>query len=433
MKVRGVRWLSEMAVALVLGSLVAGCAGAGQGGVVQADKPRLTPDATAPEVGELAAGNSAFAFDLYQVLRQGGEGNLFYSPYSISAALAMTYAGARGETEREMAETLHYTLPQERLHPAFNALDRVLISQDEGAGEDAFQLSIANAIWGQEGYEFLPAFLDTLAENYGAGMRTVDFVGETEKARQTINDWVEEQTEGKIKDLIPPGNLNSLVRLVLTNAIYFNGKWALPFEANDTRDKAFHLLDGSTVQVPMMSQTETFGYAEGEGYQAAALPYRGSNLSMVLLLPEEGRFEEVEAALSADLVAGMVEDLALERVQLSVPKFKFESEFGLADVLIEMGMPSAFGGGSSGGADFSGMTGDRSLVISAVIHKAFVAVDEEGTEAAAATAVVMLESMAPMEEAVEMKLDRPFLFLIRDGETGTVLFVGLVMDPRGSS
>jgi serpin B len=468
MKNRRFRWLSGVVAVLVLGSVVAGCAGSGQGGgeqvdepqptpdastpgdvaqvdepqptvdaataggVVQADRPRLAPDAAVPDVEELAAGNSAFAFDLYQMLRQEGQGNLFYSPYSISAALAMTYAGARDETEQEMAGTLHFTLPQEQLHPAFNTLDIKLSSRGEGTGEEAFQLNIANAIWGQEGYDFLPAFLETLAENYGAGMRTLDFVQETEEARQAINDWVAEQTEGKIKDLIPPGLLSPLVRLVLTNAIYFNGKWVLPFEANDTRDEAFHLLDGSTVEVPMMSQTEAFKYGEGDGYQAVELPYRDSNLSMVLVLPEEGRFEEAEATLSAGLVDGIVEGLATEQVQLSVPKFKFESEFNLSDVLIEMGMPSAFGLGSAGGADFSGMTGDRALMISAVIHKTFVAVDEEGTEAAAATAVVMLESEMVMEDAVVMRLDRPFLFLIRDGETGTVLFVGRVMDPRGS-
>jgi serpin B len=264
-------------------------------------------------------------------------------------------------------------------------------------------------------------------------MRIVDFVNETEKARQTINDWVAEQTEDKIKGLIPAGLLNPLVRLVLTNAIYFNGKWVLPFDPSDTQGEPFTLLDGSTVQVPMMSQTETFRYAEGEGYQAAVLPYRGSSLSMVLLLPEEGRFEEVEAALSPELLTSLDEHLAYERLRLSVPKFKFESEFNLSDALIGMGMPSAFGLGDSGGADFSGMTGDRSLMISAVIHKAFVAVDEEGTEAAAATAVIVLEAEVVIDDVLEMKLDRPFLFLIRDEETGTVLFVGRVMDPRGSS
>jgi serpin B len=425
------RWLSCLVGLLLLAGLVTGCAGGGQGSVVQADKPRLLPDTTAPETDEVAAGNSTFALDLYQKLRQEGDGNLFYSPYSISAALAMTYAGARGETEQEMADTLHFTLPQERLHPAFNTLDITLTGQSDKESEDAFQLSIANALWGQEGYEFLPAFLDTLAEHYGAGLRTLDFVQETEKARQTINDWVAEQTEGKIEDLIPPGILNPLVRLVLTNAIYFNGKWVLPFDPNDTRDDAFHLPDGSTVQVPTMSQTGSFRYAEGDGYQAVELPYRESNLSMVLLLPEEGRFDEVEVTLSADLVAGVMEDLTTEQVRLSLPKFEFDSEFNLSDVLVEMGMPSAFGLGAEG-ADFSGMTGDRALAIGAVIHKAFVAVDEEGTEAAAATAVVILEMAAPAEEAVEMKLDRPFLFLIRDGETGTVLFVGRVMEPRGA-
>jgi serpin B len=441
MKEKGLGWPSGLLALLLLGSLVAGCGGGGQGNVVQADKPRLEPDATAAELEALAAGNSAFAFDLYQKLRQEGEGNLFYSPYSISAALAMTYAGARGGTEQEMADTLRFTLPQAQLHPAFNALDITLTgqggeeadeSEDAAESGDAFQLSIANALWGQEGYEFLPEFLDTLAQNYGAGMRTLDFVQETETARQTINRWVEENTEGKIVDLLQPGMLNSMVRLVLTNAIYFNGKWALPFEANDTHDETFHRLDGSTVQVPMMSQTGGFRYTEGDGYQAVELPYRDSNMSMVLVLPAESRFEEIEAAFSAQMLQDVGEALDFEQVHLTVPKFEFESEFELGEALVAMGMASAFGLGGDG-ADFSGMTGDRALAISAVIHKAFVAVDEEGTEAAAATAVIMLEAAAPMDEAVEIKLDRPFLFLIRDGETGTVLFVGRVMDPGVSS
>ena len=422
--------VSWLVIFIAVAGLVVGCGGTAGGAVVKADKPRLAPDASMADVAELVAGNSAFAADLYQRLRQEGEGNLFYSPFSISLALAMTYAGARGETERQMADTLHYTLPQEQLHAVFNALDTSLAGPEAEEGDDAFQLRIANAIWGQEGYEFLPAFLDTLAQQYGAGLRTLDFAQRTEEARQTINGWVSEQTEGKIKDLIPAGMLNSLVRLVLTNAIYFNGKWVLPFEKDATHDEPFHLLDGSTVSVPMMSQTAGFSYAEGDGYQVVELPYRDSSMSMVFVLPEAGRFEEIEGAFSAEFLAGVEGNLAPERVALTVPKFRFESEFSLAETLIQMGMPAAFGGGAEG-ADFSGMTGDRALAISDVVHKAFVAVDEEGTEAAAATAVIMVEGAAPLDEAVEMRLDRPFLFLIRDEETGTVLFVGRVVDPRG--
>ena len=284
-------------------------------------------------------------------------------------------------------------------------------------------MNIANAIWGQDGYEFLPLYLDTLAENYGAGLRTVDYIKATEAARQTINDWVSDETEKKIQDLIPEGTLDSLVRLVLTNAIYFNGKWVLPFEENNTHDTPFTLLDGSTVSVPMMSQMENLRYGEGNGYQAVELPYRDSSLTMLFILPEIGRFGELEQALSAEFVATITGELAPQQVNLILPKFTFESEFNLSETLIQMGMPAAFAD-----ADFSGMTGNRDLFISEVVHKAYVAVDEEGTKAAAATAVIMRLG-AVMDESVLMMLDHPFLFLIRDNSTGTILFLGRVLDP----
>ena len=415
----------RLATVLILISLTAGCAGTAKGALLQSDKPRLTSDATDAETAELVAGNNAFAFDLYPRLRAEQDGNLFYSPYSISSALAMTYAGARGETEQQMAATMHYTLPQERLHPAFNALDTTLASYEDDEDEDAFQLNVANAIWGQEGYEFLPTFLDTLAENYGAGLRTLDFANETEAARQTINDWVSDQTEEKIQDLIPKGMLASMVRLVLTNAIYFNGKWVSPFEKSNTHDEPFTLLDGSTVTVPMMSQVESLKYVEGNGYQAVELPYRDSNVSMLFILPASGRFEEMEGVFSAEFVTAITERLTSQQVCLFAPKFTFESGFKLAETLIQMGMPAAFGN-----ADFSGMTGNRDLFIGDVVHKAFVAVDEEGTEAAAATAVIMVEIARMIEDAILMRLDRPFLFLIRDNDTGTILFIGRVLNPE---
>jgi serpin B len=410
-----------MVVVSAVVSLAAGCAGSAKGAVLQSDKPRLSSDASAAETAALVAGNSAFAFDLYQLLREG-DGNLFHSPHSISAALAMTYAGARAETEQQMAATMHYTLPQARLHPAFNALDTALTGAADS--EDAFQLSIANAIWGQAGYEFLPEFLDTLAQNYGAGLRTLDFVKETEAARETINEWVSDKTEEKIQDLIPKGVLNSFVRLVLTNAIYFNGKWELPFEKNSTHDGPFTRLDGSTSDVPMMSQTETFRYAEGDGYQAVELAYRDSDVSMLFILPELDRFEEIDESFSPEVLTSISDDLTPTRLHLFVPKFTFESEFDLSQALIQMGMPAAFGD-----ADFSGMTGKPDLFISAVLHKAFVAVDEEGTEAAAATAIIMKTMAVMPEELTLMKLDHPFLFLIRDNSSGAILFVGRVLDP----
>jgi len=425
--------LSALMVTIVVA--LAGCAGGVGGGQrapgesVRSSKPRVAaPEVAAPDLAELVGGNSAFAFDLYQALREK-DGNLFYSPYSISLALAMTYAGARGETEQQMAGALHFMLPQERLHPAFNSLDQALASRGEGAqgkDEQGFRLNVVNAIWGQAGYEFLPAFLDLLAENYGAGLRVVDFASAPEEARVTINEWVSQQTEERIKDLLPQGAVDALTRLVLTNAIYFNAAWANPFEEAATHDGPFHLLDGSEVSVPLMKQTEGFGYAEGEGYQAVELPYDGGELAMVVLLPREGQFEEFEGGLDAGRMEQIIGSLEYRQVRLTMPKFEFESEFGLRDTLAGMGMAQAF----SEQADFSGMTGQRDLFISEVVHKAFVSVDEKGTEAAAATAVIM-KLTAAVEEPVEVTMDRPFVFLIRDLETGAILFVGRVVEPRG--
>jgi serpin B len=371
-------------------------------------------------VEALVAGKSAFAFDLYQALAEEG-GNLFFSPFSISAALAMTYAGARGETERQMTDTLHFTLPQDRLHPAFNALDTGLVGRDQG--ED-FQLRIANALWGQKGHSFLEGFLDMLAVNYGAGLRLLDFAADPEGARQVINEWVSEQTEERIKDLIPQGGVDAATRLVLANAIYFFGKWAHPFDASRTRDGVFYTLDGREMLVPMMRMPEAEGlpYLGGDGYQAVELPYQREEMSLLILAPDEDRFEEFQADLDAQFVQALVEELAPRQVYLTLPKFSYESEFSLARMLAAMGMPDAFGA-----ADFSGMDGTQNLFISDVFHKAFVAVDEAGTEAAAATAVVVGESL-PMVD-VTLTIDRPFVFLIRDRETGSILFLGRVVAP----
>jgi len=417
---------------VVLVALV-GCGGGMGGGQrapgesVRSNKPRASaPEVAAPDLAELVGGNSTFAFDLYQALREK-DGNLFYSPYSISLALAMTYAGARGETEQQMAGALHFMLPQERLHPAFNSLDQALASRGQGAqGQDGegFRLNVVNAIWGQQGYQFLPAFLDLLAENYGAGLRAVDFASAPEEARTTINEWVSEQTEDRIKDLIPQGAVDALTRLVLTNAIYFNAAWADAFEAAQTQDGPFYLLDGSEVSVPLMRQTDGFGYAEGDGYQAVELPYDGRELAMVVLLPRAGEFERFESALDAGRVEQIIGSLEYQQVRLTMPRFEFESGFSLKDTLAALGMAEAF----TEQADFSGMTGQRDLFISEVVHKAFVSVDENGTEAAAATAVMMAPTAA-VEEPVEMTMDRPFMFLIRDLETGAILFVGRVVEP----
>jgi serpin B len=395
--------------------------------LLMSDKPRETsPDVSEADLALLVEGNSAFAFELYQALKEK-DGNLFYSPHSISVALAMTYAGARGNTAEEMAATLHFLLEQDRLHPAFNWLDAELASRGEGAqGKDGegFRLNIVNAIWGQKDYEFLTTFLDVLAENYGAGLRILDFITETEASRLAINQWVSDQTNERIPELIPQGAIDALTRLVLTNAIYFNAAWEYPFNGNITSEGPFYLLDGGQVPVPMMKQTESFGYTEGEGYQAVELLYDGDELSMVILLPASGNFEAFEEGLQAEDVSDIISDLQPAEVALTMPKFEFDSDFSLKDTLTAMGMPIAF----SGAADFSGMTGGLDLCISEVLHKAFVSVDEAGTEAAAATAVIMRETAMP-DQPVEVTIDRPFIFLIRDIETSAILFVGRVLNP----
>ena len=392
---------------------------------LKSDLPRETPPESAfADLPTLSEGNTAFALDLYRQMRTQ-EGNLFYSPFSISLALAMTYAGARGETESQMASTLHFDLPQASLHPAFNALSTSLAMREGEQDDPVFKLNIANALWGQQGFGFAPDFLDLLALNYGAGLQVVDFAAE-EQARQTINDWVADQTEDKIKDLIPPGALNAMTRLVLTNAIYFNAAWINPFEEDNTRQEPFYLLDGSQVQVPMMRQTESFGYVRGEDYEAVELFYEAEQLSMVILMPDEGQLADFEQNLDVASLQSILDQLSMERLDLSMPKFKVESSFGLAETLAAMGMPDAF---DVEKADFSGMTGKPDLYITDVVHKAYVDVNEEGTEAAAATGVVMGLKSMPTGEPLEVKIDHPFLFLIRDVPTNSVLFIGRVVQP----
>ena len=397
-------------------------------GILQSEKPRVTePHVSQGDLATLVDGNSDFAFELYHTLKDTGK-NLFYSPYSISQALAMTYAGARGDTENQMVDTLNFFLSQDYLHPAFNGLDIDLSNRGEGArgkDEEGFRLNIVNAIWGQKNYEFLSEYLDILAENYGAGLRILDFVAAPEPSRITINDWVSNQTEGLIEDLIPQGAIDTLTRLILTNAIYFNAAWQFPFDENATSDRTFHLLNGGEITVPMMRQTESFGYVEGDGYQAVELPYDGNELSMVILLPKAGQFEVFEGSLNYKTVEEIISDINRRQVSLQMPKFEFESEFSLKSALANMGMPIAF----SGDADFSGMTGNKDLSIDEVIHKAFVSVDEAGTEAAAATAVIMKLTAMP-DEPINVTIDRPFIFQIRDIETGTILFIGRVLNPE---
>lgn len=405
-----------------------------EGDILQSNLQRVSfPDVHQSNQRAVVDGNSAFAFDLYQELKEEGS-NLFFSPFSISLALAMTYAGARGETEQQMADTLHFILEQERLHPSFNWLDSELAKRGQGVENEygkGFELNITNAIWGQKDYQFLVDFLDILAENYGAGLRGLDFINEPEQSRITINQWVSEQTEGRIKDILPPGIIDELTRLVLANTIYFNAAWLHTFSERSTIDSPFHLLEGEQVTVPMMKQKEHFSYTEGNGYQAIELPYytgQGSNdemggFSMTVLLPKEGEFKSFEDSLDAQLVDSIISDMESTQVILTMPKFDFEFEFILKEILSAMGMPIAF----SPSADFSGMTVAEQLFIKDVIHKAFISVDEQGTEAAAASIVVAVAGA--QAEPPRFNIDRPFIFLIRDHITGTILFIGRVLNP----
>jgi len=377
-------------------------------------------EAQAPKK-QTAEANTAFAIDLYAQLKKQ-EGNLFFSPYSISTALAMTYAGARGNTAAQMAEVLHFKLEPEVLHRAFGQL---VADLNEQGKKGAYELAVANALWGQKGYGFLKEFLDLTRENYGAGLNEVDFAGATEAVRQRINKWAEDETRGKIKDLIPKGVLTIATRLVLTNAIYFKGNWASQFKKEATRDAPFTLLDGEKVDVPMMDQREDFGYMERETFQALELPYVGEELSMVVLLPREvDGLTALEALLTAENLSEWLPALRKRKVQVYLPKFKMTSAFESSKALKSMGMTDAF---SLALADFSGMNGGTEpLSISKVIHKAFVDVNEEGTEAAAATAVVVHGGMG----APTFRADRPFLFLIRDNKSGSILFMGRVVNPK---
>ena len=375
----------------------------------------------------LAESNNQFALTLYSRLaEEAGDKNLFVSPFSISSALGMTYAGARGETAEQMKSVLELNLPDERLHPAFASLNKQL---NTAAGEEAYQLNTANALWGQEDYDFLDEFVNLTQEYYGAGLRRVDYrtAAGREDARETINSWVSEETQGKIEELISRGVLTNLTRLVLTNAVYFKGLWASPFDQKRTEKAPFTLADGSTTEADMMYQKHRFGYLEMEGgTKLLEMPYKGDELSMVVLLPPEADgLDELEQDLSRERLTGWLGKAHPREVKVYLPRFEMTWKTDLVKTLKAMGMEDAF---SLPPADFSGMTGEKDLFISNVVHKAYVKVDEEGTEAAAATGVVVGITSVQPDQPV-FRADHPFLFCIRHRETGSILFMGRVMDP----
>jgi serpin B len=376
-----------------------------------------------PDVAGVVRGNNHFAFDLYAKLA-AKEGNQFFSPYSISTALAMTYVGARGLTAEEMARVLHFPADRGRTDRAFAAL----LAQTHGGKKEGYRLSVANALWGQKNYGFLPAFLNTTQTYYGAGLKEVDFGGATEQARRTINRWVEEKTNDKIKDLIQKGVLDANTRMVLTNAIYIKGSWASKFKKEMTHDEAFHVTAEKNVKVPMMHQTEEFKHADAEGFQALELPYHKGDLSMFIFLPKAvDGLAALEKKLSPAWLDQVRGRMRKQKVIVSLPKFKVTQAYGLKDVLSGMGMPTAF---TPGKADFRGIVGSKEKVwISAVVHKAYADVNEEGTEAAAATAVVV-KGRAFHPRPI-FRADHPFVFLIRDNRSGSILFLGRLANPEG--
>ena len=391
-------------------------------------RPQSTPSTDA-EKRSVVDGCNTFAFDLYTKLVEKEKGNLFFSPYSISTALAMTYAGAKGETAAQMAKALHFALGQERLHPSFEALIREQNEEAQGGKKRGYQLSVANRLWGQKGFHFLSDFITLTQKHYSAGLQDVDFRNATEVARLTINTWVEQKTMEKIKNLIQPGALTPDVRLVLTNAIYFKGDWAVQFKKESTQNSSFHLATSQSADVPMMNQTGNYKYLDGIGnFQALELPYVNNELAMVIFLPAKiEEFAEFEKTFNMENAKNWISQMKEKEVLVSIPKFKLEwGTFDLKDNLIALGIRDAF---SAQKADFSGMTLQDRLYISLVLHKAFVEVNEEGTTAAAATAVIMRDGARPAPSPI-FQADHPFLFLIRDTRNGSVLFMGRVMDPR---
>ena len=371
----------------------------------------------------MARENTQFAFRLYRELAQSDSGNLFLSPFSISSALAMTHAGAAGATEAEMRQLLFPSMAAEDVPRSFEALLKALQPANSGEG---VQWRTANALWPQAGAPFRKDYLRTAEKRFRAGVFPLDF-SQSEAARTRINRWVEEQTEDRIQDLLPVGVIDAMTRLVLVNAVYFKGDWQTAFQRDETRPLPFFTADGSTNLVPTMTGKFTARHAERDDVHLLELPYRGDRVAMLIAVPREDDLAALEQGLTPAMLDRWDAALREEEVRVFLPTFTMTGALSLNDLLNALGMSLPF---SEGQADFSGMNGrTNDLYIGAAIHKAFVEVNEEGTEAAAATAVVMVtRAVMPRPEPV-FRADRPFVFLIRDRVTGTVLFMGRVSDP----
>ncbi len=385
--------------------------------------PKADDTGSTPEgIQEVVNGNNKFAFELYKNLSEKEEGNLFFSPYSISSALAITYEGARERTAEEIKNVFHFP-DYDTLRPNFAA-----IYNEINKGYRDYTLRTGNALWVQKDFPLLENYTTMVERYYGAKAANLDFANEPEKSRQTINNFIEKQTNGKIKDLIPKGLINPYTRLVITNAIYFKGTWKVEFDPKETQEMDFHVDSNKTIKVQMMHmkpKEKKFNYAETEDAQILELPYKGDDISMLIILPKLGKLSEIEKKLTIEKLEEWESKMKeTEFNDIYLPKFEIETKYFLEDTLANMGMPTAF----SPDADFSGMTGRRDLSISHVIHQAYVKVDEKGTEAAAATAVIFEKSM-PAPEII-FKADHPFIFIIQQRSTGNILFIGRVVEPK---
>ena len=389
----------------------------------------VNPSVSVADQAQFVTDNAAFAVDMYKGLVAGKKSNAWFSPHSITSALAMTYAGASGKTATEIAKALHYTLPGDRLHPAFNWLDlelakRAVVGKDQSG--QPLKLRAINTLFAEQTTKWKAPFLDTLAVNYGAGVNLVDFVAAPEPSRKTINEWVSFQTEKTIDELLPSGAVTSDTRLVLVNAVYFNASWTKPLESSKTTNDDFTTLGGEVpVKVPTMHGTVTGAYADAGGAELFELPYSGEQTSMVIVLPKAGAFSTWESQLTGASLTAALTGLKSATLDLSLPKFHINgTTVSVRKELQTLGMNDAF----SSAADFSAMT-DVKLSISDVLHQAFLDVNEQGTEAAAATAVVAVGGSSAPPEAHVAKVDRPFFVVVRDRVTGGVLFAGRIVNP----
>lgn len=389
----------------------------------------LSVPAFSQDSNSVAIANNQFAFDLYAKYKSQ-DGNIFYSPYSITSVLAMTYEGARGQTAEEMQLVLHF--PQDSFNPKYSFLQ---MNQKINRKNKEYELKIANALWAQNDSMFLDDYFDLVEKYYDGKITNLDFANDVEKSRLIINSWVEEKTNNKIKNLIPQNKLSEKARLVLTNAIYFKGSWLYPFDKKKTKEHDFRMAADRTVKTQMMcliDEESTFNYGETDKFQILELPYEGNDLSMLIILPKDDNLKAVEELLNLENFSHWKALLSYEGVDVYLPKFKFEAQYFMDQDLIGMGMSTAFTFGIDygGSADFSGMTGNKQLNIDQVIHKAFVEVNEEGTEAAAATALIMgLGAFMSPELKKTFKADHPFIFIIQDVETENILFLGRVRNP----